>query len=388
MDIVAQDGEEWVKVSTITENRLLFEKAKAGWEGADSSSESCDGGDTVNPNGTLHAEEEDSDEDDDDRVELLKMADDLRKASQAVRIRYKHPRVRFVLPKISEGSTFEIDKILADIRATGATVQCGDDPRALQQSSPLGTSKDVNINGLEDTPLEAIFSSLLIDPFSNFTPTLNIDCTILLALVSDLSHGLITPEPWFHPAIRRQIDLEAKEQLLRTSLWPAMGARALVCTFKAARRMREIVGLIGTEPERIRMELLLGEGPRGEGKTAEELRDAFDLTSSYPVPKEWRLPIKVVHAEVDMSSLPRVAEKVAAQLTEINKSVFLFGWLNRWTTISSNRTVAKLIESVIEGEQKMGREEGGEVVGPQVWLCPTARSLVGKEKGRKDGREK
>lgn len=33
VDIVADDGEEWVKVSTISESRLLFEMAKKGWEG-------------------------------------------------------------------------------------------------------------------------------------------------------------------------------------------------------------------------------------------------------------------------------------------------------------------------------------------------------------------
>lgn len=32
VDIVADDGEEWVKVSTISESRLLFEMAKKGWE--------------------------------------------------------------------------------------------------------------------------------------------------------------------------------------------------------------------------------------------------------------------------------------------------------------------------------------------------------------------
>lgn len=32
VDIVADDGEEWVKVSTMSESRLLFEMAKKGWE--------------------------------------------------------------------------------------------------------------------------------------------------------------------------------------------------------------------------------------------------------------------------------------------------------------------------------------------------------------------
>ena len=43
MDFVARSGEEWVKVSTVTETRLLFERAKAGWEDGASSSGSEDG---------------------------------------------------------------------------------------------------------------------------------------------------------------------------------------------------------------------------------------------------------------------------------------------------------------------------------------------------------
>lgn len=80
--------------------------------------------------------------------------------------------------------------------------------------------------------------------------------------------------------------------------------------------------------------------------------------------------------------------------------------------MSSNRTVAKLIEGIIgEENDRRGREEeereavgagsaGGKeagkrrrkreakedemiIHGPEIWLCSTARSLVGKEKGRK-----
>ena len=371
MDIVAQDGEEWIKVSTITENRLLFEKAKAGWEGASSSGSEADENGTI-ING-IESVGKAMNEDEEDKVEILKMAYDLQKASKVTRIRYRHPKIKFVLPKISEGHIPEIDTILAEIRATGATVQCASD-----LSAPESLHYPSHINGSTDSTLSLSFSHLLIDPFSTFTPTLNIDCTILLALVSDLSNAHVVPEPRYHRAIRRQIDLEEKEQLLPSSLWPAMGNHELVCTFEAAKRMREIVGLIGTDTEKVRAELLLGEGENGEGKTAQELTEAFDGTSSYEVPKEWNLPIKVVQAEVDMADLPPVAGKVAEHLTAINRSVFLFGWARRLTTISSNRTVAKTIESLIEGEK------GEEVVGPDIWLCATARSLVGKEKGRRE----
>ena len=356
MDIVTQNGEEWVKVSTVTETRLLFEMAKAGWEYGDSSSD------------TDHADDDSSEVDSEDEgVTLVKLAEELKRASMAVRVRYRHPKVRFVLPKIREGQTPEIDEIIAEIRKTGATVQCHP----------------------HDHETPPTFQHLLPNPSSTFTPTLNIDCTILLALVSDLSHGHIKPEPWFHRAIVRQIEREAHDQLLPSSLWPALGSRALVCTAEAAKRMREIVDLIGTPAEKARTRLLMGDvDERGMTMTRAELVNAFRKLTEYEVPEEWNLPIRVVDKD-DLSvnideggrieNLPAVAEKVAERLTAINRSVFMYGWASGRTTISSNRTVAKLIEGVVEEYRESEDDKG-----PDVWLCATARSLVGKEKGRRD----
>ncbi|KAI9816771.1 MAG: hypothetical protein M1827_001416 [Pycnora praestabilis] len=342
VDIVAQDGAEWVKVSTITETRLMFEMAKAGWEGyvSDSEGESSAGDDGV-----------------EDDVSLVKLAEDLARAAKMERVRYRHPSVRFVLPKTRFGQVPEVDRVISDIRATGAIVQCSDE-----------VAKSVSL-------LEDVKESMTIDDFASFTSTLNIDCTILLALVSDLSHGRVTPEPWFHRAIRRQIELEEREQLLPTSLFPAMGDRALLCTIEAANRMKEIVELIGTPAEKARTALLIGDH---EVKGREQLVAEFQALSEYEIPKQWNLPIKVVDRKLDQSSLPHTAAIVSKDLTAINCSVFLYGWATRLTTISSNRTVAKLIETVVEANRKDDEEEG-----PSIWLCPTARSLVGKEKNRR-----
>ncbi|MCJ1403716.1 hypothetical protein MMC11_006939 [Xylographa trunciseda] len=380
VDIVAEDGELWIKVSTITESRLLFEKAKAGWEELDSDSDTegeqqdgrrivAEGADPVLANN----EDYGSDDEDDDRVELLKIAEDLHRAAKKVHIRYRHPRILFILPKITEGHNSAVDTILAEIRATGATVQSAAVPLP-SDTSTNGTSVDHDNEA--SAALTTNFSRLLVDPLAYLTSTLNIDCTILLALVSDLSHSTLDPSPTLHRAIRRQIDLEASEKLLPSSLYPAMAGRDLICTSLAAKRMREIVEQIGTPSERLRTELLLGEGETGVGKTPAQLRADFAKASEYAVPEDWRLPIRVEDGVYDLSALPPVAKRVKEELTEINRSVFFYGWTRGWTTVSSNRTVAKLIEGVVESKG----EEGD--VGPIVWLCATARSLVGKEKGR------
>ena len=375
MDIVAEDGEQWIKVSTVTEKRLLFELAKQGWEAASSSSAS-ESEETEVPtrngtyhkltnvrNGTLNGNPKD--DDDDDKIELIRMAQDLQKASQATRVRYKHPHIHFVLPNIISGRIAEIDHILSTIQSTGATIACGPSTHLSQK------------------PLSEIFPLLLPSATRQLTPTVNVDCTILLALVSDLSHyssdtiplqaasGAKDGQP--HPASVRQLKMEREEQLLPSVLYPLLQGKKMVCTAEAARRMREIVDTIGTDDEKARTEIFMSDS--SSTSSSAELHSRLKLLTHHPIPGGLRLPIRVVSVQIDFSRLRPIAEKVAAQLSEINKSVFLFGWQEGYTTISSNRAVAKSVEAVFE-------EEDSEEVGPDVWLVGTARSLVGKEKGR------
>ncbi|KAL9013945.1 MAG: hypothetical protein Q9173_001382 [Seirophora scorigena] len=366
VDVVAQDGQQWIKVSTVTESRLLFELAKAGWEGVDSDSDSD--GDGILVNGLAHTSIDNdvsanggllmNNGKDQDRVDIVRQAQDLQKAALAHKVHYKHPSVTVILPKITKDTPPEIIRILNTIRSTGALVHLG------SQSPP--------------SDLHAAFQNLAPDPFANLTPTLNIDCTILLALVSDLSHCATDPQPWFHKAISRQIESERQEQLLPSTLWPAMVGRDLVCTEEAARRMCEIVDTIGTESERKRTDLLILPLGLTQQQSSDALRQAFTALSNYPIPSDWNLPIKVVPSDATaISHLPPAARKVKESLTSINQSVFLYGWTKGWTTLTSNRTVAKLIEETVEGQE-------GEQVGPKMWLCACARSLVGKEKARRD----
>jgi hypothetical protein len=350
VDIVADDGEEWVKVSTISEK---------GW-GCDSDSEewSDDGkGRTV-----LH--NSDGEDDDDDELELIKLARDLRKAADATRVRYKHPRIRIVIPKIEEGSVPEIDAILNRMRSYGVQVEC-------QESLPAETGDEL--------------AHLLPQPFRKLTSTLNVDCTLLLAVVSDLSHIKdIQPSPSTHRAIIRQIEVEKEKPLLTSELWPAMGNRELVSTTEAAVRFREIVETIGTEAEKTRTQLLLGEGPY-EKLDRKAILQKFQELSDYQIPAEWQLPIKVVESQqaIDVvkakGDLHPVVHEVGKDLSDINNSVFLYGWVTGLTTISSNRTIDKQIEATVENN----RNGDDDLRGPDVWICDTARSLVGKDKDRK-----
>lgn len=352
VDAMTDGGLSWTKVSLVTNTRLLFDLAKQGWESGGSSDE--DG------------EPFPDDRSDDDRdIPLLKTAKELSNAASSMRIRTRHPKVTLVLPRIVPGAQAEIDKIVADCEAAGVAVRC-------DHGMPL--PPDIS----EAIPLMAP------DPFESFSATLNIDCTILLAVVSEFSHAKVSKEPWFHTALQRQVEIEDNENLLPSLLYPAMVNHRLVCTREAAKRMREIVDTIGTPSEKARTAILMGDG----GKTHQELVDEMQQWSAYKVPDEWRLPIQIIDRDEDgcQSKLPSEAGHVIREHTAINKSVFLYGWASGNTTITSNRTVVKQIENELEKYEDLDDR-----IWPSIWLCPTARSLVGKEKRgakRKEEREK
>jgi len=334
VDIVTSDGLEWIKVSLVTNHRMLMDKAREGWGG--SSDEDSDASDDANSG-----------------IPLVRMAESLAEASKEVRIRTKHPRIRLLLPKIIEGQEPEIDTILARLRALNIQIEC--DP-----------------NSIIPRPLDSCIDTILTDHLKGLTETLNIDCTILLALVSDFSHCAVAAEPWFHRALHRQVEMEDKDNLLPTTIYPVVCGHKLVCSADAARRMREIVATIGTPGELVRTALFLGD----EDKPEEQIRSELQEWSKFEVPSALHLPVKVMAQPED--ALPPITDILRNSLTPFNQSVFFLGWATGYSTITSNRTVIKAIDNLLDVHAKNEDEW------PRIWLCPTARSLVGKEKGRRE----
>ncbi|GAB7357935.1 hypothetical protein MBLNU230_g0102t1 [Neophaeotheca triangularis] len=355
VDSIGDGGRYWVKVSLLNNVRLLFDLAKLGWHSGDEDSEDDD-----QATGSFGDSKV---EDDDNEIPLLKTAKELVKAASACRIRTTNPVVHFILPRIQPGKTPQIDKTLDRCRSMGVVLHCGPD-------------LDPSIPSIYEAQ-----SSMVPDPMTIFTPTLNVDCTILLALVSEFSHARVSKEPWFHRSLQRQVEIEDNENLLPSLLYPALGSHALVTTKEAAVRMREIVDTIGTASERARTAIMMGDD---DTKSREQLIEEMQSWSAYPVPSDWQLPLRIVDqcaADSGSSIIPAQASKLKEQMTDINVSVFFHGWANNRTTITSNRTVVKQIETFLETFDDLD-----ESAWPSIWLCPTARSLVGKEKrGEKKG---
>ncbi|OWP02260.1 hypothetical protein B2J93_1048 [Marssonina coronariae] len=347
-DIISEDGLHWTKVSSVTEKRIIWDLAKAGWVGSSDESE------------------DEAIEYDDKPEGLLKQVEALRKASLATVVHGRHPRISLILPKIKAvPDSKEVAKILQKIRDLGVLIK---------------TSEEIPI---EPPRLSDAIRKMAAERFETFSDTLNIDCTTLLAFASDLSHGRVEPAHWHNRAISRQIEMEAEDLLIPSSLWPACGARKMVCTKEAAIRMQEIIDTIGSEAESKRASLLLGAGENAL-LDRHQLVQQFQILTNYPVPVEWSLPIKIVNFDMSriMPNLPPFAAKACEKLTEINQSVFLYAWAHGLTTLSSNATVAKTFDHAV---QDSSNEDS---YGPDIWLSPSCRSLAGKEQSQRGSRKK
>ena len=350
VDIVAADGMEWIRVSTTSEKRLLFDLAKLGWQNDSDSDEEMNDAPPVNW----------EDEDDDDQVEIVKNARELARAARANPMRGHAPKVRYVLTRITSGKLKEVDAILEKMRAVGVDVQCANEiPEAPQ--------------------LTQVLPNLLVDRSRTLSETLNIDCTILLALISDISHGECEILDWYPGEVRAQILEEQKEKLLPTHLYPAIASHPMVTTQAATDQMNIIVDTLATDKEKTRANILLAQRDRENVSSEDLLKEWLEL-SDHPAPEGFQLPIRLEPSSIDkkLVTLPAVAEQIEVELGPLNTSIFFYGWSTGLTTLSSNRARAKQIERLIN---ETGLKDGE--AGPHIWLCGESRSLIAKHGRRK-----
>lgn len=349
VDVVADDGLEWVKICTTSEKNLILEMAKAGLVWGDDSEEE-----------EIELEDEDSG--------LLKIAKGLLRASKANRIRYKAPHIRVIFTRIRDGCSKDVDRLLNQIRALGITLQTAD------QMPQVPALTDC----LSQIPVEIShgFSTVLLD---SFTDVLNLDCTIMIALISDMSHAQIPQRDWFNAYVTYQIEKEKEELFLPNTLWPLISSRKLVCTTECAERLKSIVGTMGSESEKARHRLLM-DVPADTTSREERLQE-FQKHSTYKVPKDLHLPISVVEVDIlaAISKLPKSAGILSKTLSPLNQSMFFYGWVSGNTTVTTNGVRAKEIERAVEEHRCSDGERG-----PDVWLFSSVRSLVATPRARDD----
>ena len=369
VDAMVDNGAEWIKVITADPRRLVFQMTNAGWDW------DVDEGEP----GIEIVDHEDS------GMEAIEMIRDLIAAasvSRAGRYHYRTPRVRILLPKITEGENGHVDALINIIRGLGKrhnitlTVQCGPEILAADPDEP---------------PLEEILLRLLPREDFTFTPVLNLDCTILFNLGSDTAH--FSPDSFEsrHEArIKEDLDDERKNgPRLPKNIYPALSGRKLVCTEEVAVNFRNTVLDIGTETEVSRAKILIPEdNPSTDVSEAERkaLLKEFQKLSVHPVPDDLQLPIQVVktptHDEVmalvEAGALPRMIPNLDEnKFKSMNISAILQGWVHEQTTITSNRQVMNLLNQILDDPDNEDKKATNAF---HVWMAPFGRRLAAKPK--------
>lgn len=336
-----------IKLSLITPRRLLFDIAKAGWEDGVSSS---DEEDTPPPSSTAPLATS--------TLALTKLASTLLLAASQQRVQYLNPTVYFLLPNLPPPSDAEpeVKAFVDELTALGIHVQCGPP-----------TSDGNSVFAPRTIPeLVTSLSSPLHRRVTSVTDPINLDTTILLAIISDVSNCTsVEVEHHIHPAIANQLEFEKTEPMLTTHLWPVMEGRDLVCTEVAAKRFWEIVKTMASAKEAERAELLMNRTESGDNLKR------FAELCMHPLPeKGLHLPVYVLEEDSLEDSKEEVMKRVGAKLSAVNRGAFMGGWKAGLTTVTSNRAVAKIIASQVHDNE----------VGPDLYVVESARSLVGKAK--------
>jgi len=416
VDVVADHGAKWIKVFTKNQRWLMMDLAKEGLVDIAGDSESdvdtdVDYGHDQLPaqsTGNSYIPRSDGTDKNSalEEVKLVKMAREFVAASKTTRVapHRRHPAIYFHLPKIEWGVSADVDAVLSHMERIGIVITTSHNGQSPTTDDP-------------PLPLPTIFTHMTAPPPPHpLTQTLNIDCTLLIALVSDISHfprsHIAIPHHYDGRPSKKDIEgqMASEEQgSLLEAIYPILRGRRLVCTRTAVEHLQGIIRIMGSASETARSHVLLG---WSDGATVDMLspkdadaRRAFQEMSVHAVPSDLMLPIQVVDdggfdgfgtdehpTALDAEVMQRIAK--LPRLSPLNRSVFLYGWREGLTTISLNRVVTEWLERAVNGaldeiEWESATPESGSsrdiavedgFVGPKVVVCGRERSLLGNEK--------
>lgn len=364
---VVDDGYEWLEVRSVNLDRLARQMTDAGWGWGEHES-----GDTV----------------DEDEWEGVLLARQLRRTVEAARrnrCEYRIPRVRVVLPKLRRGENADVDVFLEQLVRIDRFVEV--------------IIEDARGDFLtrEPPPLEEALENLVVDGLAGLTETINMDHTILIDLISDITHARLTSQPWQAKTTQQQIEEENSHEggVMAKTLYPVLRGRRLVCTMEAAEHFHEVLSTVGTDTERQRGYLLVpvpSDSPFAASSplvtTAdgdeEDMHRQFSSLSIHPPPPDVQIPVTVLPTPTDFDAavadgrLPRLALDVArcGGFKSAKLSIYMHGWMGDLVTLTSNKEIRGQIRTWVEANRRVGEEE--DVRGPRIFRLDATRNLLAK----------
>ncbi|KAH6989332.1 hypothetical protein BKA56DRAFT_475494 [Ilyonectria sp. MPI-CAGE-AT-0026] len=359
---VVEGGREWLTVKTVQRDRLARQLTDCGWSWGEHEL-----GDRV-------------DEDEWDDVPLAKYVRRLVAAARMNRHNYRFPRIRLILSSLSRADD-EIDVFIDQLVHIDPLVEV---IMEYQEGAFMSTAPP---------PLDVALDNLVGDELEDLTATLNLDHTILIDLISDLTHASLEPQLWQAPTTRAQIEEENRHDggLMARTLYPVLAGRRLVCTSEAADHFHYVLRNVGTETERERARLLVPWDDETRSMSTKDIRDRFQQLSIHQLPDDVKAPIDIIPEPWDMPAisqavssgvLPRVALDVAeASAFKSSKlSIFIYGWAAGVATVTSNKEVRRQVRAWVKLNARSEDD-----IGPLIWTLQVTRNLLAKNASPRPG---
>ena len=362
---VIDGGFEWVDIRSVGRWRLARQMTDAGW-----------------PWGDVDGPDEDVDPEDWESVPLAMQVRRLAEAARLNRHEYAVPRVRVVLPNIGRGDDPDVDVFLAQLTGMDPLVQILiEDRNSAFMRAPTPS-------------LETVLDNLVGDELASLTPTLNMDHTILIDLISDITHAQLEPQPWQASTTQLQIEEERLHEggLMAKTLYPVLAGRHLVCTREAAEHFHEVLSTVGTALECQRGRLLVPCDDDTRSMSTEDIRAQFVALSIHPPPPDVQIPVTIlptswgglssVSTAVEEGRLPRVALDVArcGNFSNSKLSIYMQGWATGDVTVTSNKEIRGQIRTWVEANR-----QSDEDAGPRIYRLDVTRNLLAKSKTAPEG---
>lgn len=369
VDAVVDSGVTWLRFMSMPAKRLEYQVLTEGYESGGDEDGETQGG-LVN----------------------TEFVDSIRKLVLAAR--WNHcPHVHLLLPGLRRGESAVVDRVLDYVQTTlgdgdvSVTISCADSAILSDAPPPFETAIAALVR--ERDPLVG-------DDGRRVGPVANLDPSALVSLATDLHHGPVPLQPQAQQDIiaasveaheTDKNELVSRRDILATVLLPALRGRRLVCTRFAASYFRWVIAAIGTHSEEVRASLILP--PEDNAKlpsaSSEDRLAEFRKWSMVPIPSDLRLPVEVVDdiglEDIDQlisaGRLPPMAHGVGHDLSRLNRSVYLYGWANRVTTVTGHRGIERQIQLSIATHWVRG---SGDERPPDIWHRHLGGYLVHRDK--------
>lgn len=356
---VVDGGREWIVMKSLGRDRLARQMTDCGWEWGEHKR-----GDVVG-------------RDEWEDVPLVKVVARVVAAARRNRCEYRVPRIRVILTSLARGEE-EFDVLLEQIEKMDPSAKIIID--------------DMNGPFLKTPPPDpqTAIDNLLGDEHEGLTPTLNMDHTILIDLISDITHAKLEPQPWQTQTTSWQIEEENGQEggIMAKTLYPLLRGRALVCTMEGAEHFHEVLKTVGTETERRRGRLIVPFDEEARGLSISQIREEFQALSIHALPADITLPITILPSQpptptlIKTGHLPPVAAEIERRSgwKPSKLSIFTYGWASGTVTLTSNREIRGQMKTMVEEWGTTGEERG-----PGIWKVNATRNLLAKGAAPREG---